>query len=223
VNKQPAPVSATWQLSATTAKFHTSQLSGQIDLQNPLRGLHKLTCGVTAVEGSVLGVATSGTSVGEEASVEEAFVRGDDLVATYRAAGKQPFSLQVYWTVVQHKKSVVIDVLLSLETTLLESFPEVIMKSELQRVEVLPPQQGREFLVLRSVDKDWSYAEMAHPQDSGNLRIDEKGAVRRTLGGTFLEKGVVHRLRFRGFSCPEPTISSLPQSAWRNFPQKLHP
>jgi len=202
VNKLPAPVSSIWQLSANTAKFHTSQLSGQIDLQNPLRGLHKLTCGATAVEGSVFGVATSGTSVAEDSIMEEALVRGDDLVATYRAADERPFSLQVYWTVRQRKNGVVIDVLLSLETPLLESFPSVLMKSELQSVEVLQPQQGREFLVLRSVDKDWSYAEMAHPQDSGDLRIDEKGVVQRTLGGTFLEKGVVRRLRFRGVFLP---------------------
>lgn len=200
---QTASDSAIWKLIAKTAELRTSQLGGQIDLRNSLRGLHKLTYCGTAIEGSVLGVATGEASVGEGTSVVEAFVRGDDLVATYRVAGEEAFSLQVYWTVTSYEnRVVVIDTLLSLETPLLESFPKVIVKSELPSVEVLQPDEGREVLILRSVDNDWSYAEMAHPAEPGDLRIDEKGVIQRSLGGAFLEKGVVRRLRLRGVFLP---------------------
>jgi len=203
-NSQPVSDPTIWQLTANTAKLRTSQLNAQLDLRNPLQGLHHLSYGSTALEGSVLGVTTSDNSVGENANVEEAFVRGNDLVATYRTGGDRRFSLQVYWTVTPHENGVVvIDTLLSLETSLLESFPRVIMKSELPGTKILQLQDSRNDLVLRSVDKNWSYAEMSHPEDPGNLQIDEKGVIQRTLGGAFLEKGVIRRLRLRGAFLPQ--------------------
>ncbi len=199
-NNQPTPDSAIWQLTEGTAELHDSALTAQVDLRNPLRGLHHLTYCATAVEGLVLGVAM----VGEDASVEEAFVRGDDLVATFRTANEQPFSLQVYWTVMPRDNGVVvIDTLLSLETPLLENFPKVLIQSQLPGTEVWQPRESHDYLVLRSVDNAWSYAEMAHPEDPGDWRIDEKGAVQRTLGGAFLEKGVIRRLRLRGAFLPQ--------------------
>jgi len=196
--KQPSPDFSAWKLTSGTAELRTSQLSGRIDLRNPLRGLHRLTYNATVVEGSVLGVAM----LGEDASLEEAFVRGDDLVATYRADGDRPFSLQVYWTIALRENGVFLDTLLSLETPLLESFPKVIVKSQLQGVEVLQQNQDHEFLILRSIDNAWSYAEMAHPADPVELQIDEKGVLQRSLGGAFLEKGVIRRLRLRGVFLP---------------------
>jgi len=162
--KLPASNSAIWQLTASTAELHTSPLTAQVDLCNPLQGLHDLNYCATPVEGSVLGVAR----VGEDASVEEAFVRGDDLVATYRTANEQPFSLQVYWTVTPRENGVVvIDTLLSLETPLLENFPKVLLQSELPGTEVWQPHEGSDYLMLRSIDKKWSYAEISH--GSGRL------------------------------------------------------
>ncbi|NOY30019.1 MAG: hypothetical protein GXP28_07510 [Planctomycetes bacterium] len=191
--------STIWQLTANTADLRSPQLCGEVDLRNPFRGLHALNYCATPLEGSVLGLGM----VGETASVEGAFVRGDDLVAAYRAGDDCPFSLQVYWTVSPRENGVVvIDVLLSLETPLLESFPKVFIKSELSGAEVWQPDEGRDYLVLRSLDKNWSYAEMAHPTDLGDWQIDEKGAVLRTLGGAFLEKGVIRRLRLRGAFLP---------------------
>ena len=47
---------------------------------------------------------------------------------------------------------------------------------------------------------------MTHPLDQGAWRLarseDGKILMRRNLGGSFLEKGVIRRLRFRGAFLP---------------------
>jgi len=178
--KQSVSATPTWQLTANLATLRTASLCGQIDLSNPLQGLHQLSYGAKGLQGSVLGVATGEGSVGAGTNVDEVFVRGDDLVATYRETNDRPFSLQVYWTVAPQKNGVVlIDTLLSIETQLLESFPRVLVKSELASDEIWnvsgqtrsillsndSQHRGHDCLVLRGIDETWSYAEMAHPED----------------------------------------------------------
>jgi len=224
--KQSASAAPTWRLTANIATLRTSSLCGQINLLNPLQGLHQLSYGAKGIEGSVLGVATGEGLVGEDASVGEIFVRGNDLVVAYRETNDRPFSLQVYWTVTPQKNGVVlIDTLLSLETQLLESFPRVLVKSELACDEIWnvsgqtrsillsndSQHRGHDCLVLRGIDETWSYAEMAHPEDPDDWQLNHSAqgsstqnnwVVQRELGGAFQEKGVVHRMRLRGAFLP---------------------
>jgi len=68
------------------------------------------------------------------------------------------------------------------------------------------PTEDRDCVVLRSSTGNWSYAEMTHPLDQGTWQLarskDGKTLIRRNLGGSFLEKGVIRRLRFRGAFLP---------------------
>lgn len=218
-SKQAAADTTIWRLTKSTAELSAVQLNARVDLQKPLQGLHKLTWDTAAVAGSVLGLAMSDKS--SDVVVNDGFVRGGDLVASYGEADGRPFSLQVHWSVTPRENgAVVVDTLLSLETSLLENFPTVQVRSELPCDEVwtLPSQgtpvqlpsgqqhEGCDCLLLRGAGNGWSYAEMVHPEAPGQWQIDcqdkAQGVLQRTVGGAFLEKGVIRRLHLRGVFLP---------------------
>ncbi len=218
--------SSLWNLDDTTAILKVSQLSARVDLLNPRAGLHQLEVGGASLEGSVLGVRP-GTDLVLPEELQEVFVRGNDLVVTYAETDARPFSVQVYWRATVGDAGVVmLDTILSLQTDLLESFPGIASEtnlpaastwvvsdetaSELAAVEEKPVSLGSEdsdCLLLRAAEGGWSYAEMTYPEDRGEVEItrtaDGVYALRRQLGGAFLEKGVIRCLRVRGLFLPQ--------------------
>ncbi len=242
--------SAIWNLASSTAELRTPHLKGETDLARPWTGLHCLKYRERALEGSILGLATCEGLFGE--GVDESFVRGNDLVARYRETNDRPFSLQVYWRVKSHENgTVVVDFLLSFETQLLESFPQLRITTELpcDQIWTLPSQtgpsqtasvqtgpvqlpsdqqhEGSSCMVLRSENENWSYAEMAHPEDQDHWRFEgqnqETGIVQRTVGGTFLEKGVIRRLRLRGVFLPRENDLQLAAECLTKFAREAPP
>jgi hypothetical protein len=209
-----------WQFGTSSAQLRAASLRGEVTLGDPSAGVGKLFWNDAPLQGSILGV-----SAGPCKSPHEAFVRGTDLVAEYTASQPPAFDWQVYWRVTQCAATVtVVDAILSFQTALLESFPRVTTRSQLVANEVYlvdpdgqssqvdweqfaaEPRDDRHCVVLRAATGGWSYAEMTHPDDQGNWQLaqSEKGPITigRTLGGSFLEKGVIRRLRVRGVFLP---------------------
>ena len=196
-----------WTLNATRAILRTPQLNAGVDLLRPRAGLGQLAYGGSAFDGSILGVAPGTFPLPSPGDLTDRFVRGTDLVATYAATTERPFSLQVYWRATTTSDgAVVLDAILSLQTDLLESFPGIAIETTLPTGECTPLEDaGADARLIRPDDVDWSYAETAHPDDAGQLQISESdGDLRmvRQLGGRFLEKGVIRRLRVRGIFLP---------------------
>jgi len=146
-----------------------------------------------------------------------------------------------------------LDTIISLQTDLLESFPGLAVETQLPAATAwYVPNQGvpnngkaaveialakgqqrklptddSDGLLLQAANADWSYAEMTHPEDRGGGRIQrlEQDAylLHRQLGGGFLEKGVIRRLRVRGVFLPrendfELAVRSLAQLATEQPP-----
>lgn len=216
-----------WKLQAYSASLRLPQLSAEIDLLRPSVGLTELSRKNQTLAGYLLAVTPAGDSSIERDEISEAFVRGNDLVVTYAETEQRPFSLQVYWRVhVEAADIVVLDTILSLQTRLLESFPQVQVATELPAVSanLLPttdaadssdtddlvlaegethelPVDTPNGLLLRSNTGDWSFAQATHPQDRGVSRVTTSDSATRLahqLGGRFMEKGVIRRLRVRG-------------------------
>ena len=209
-----------WQFDAALAKLSSPCLCGKVTLDEPAAGIGRLAWKGKPLTGSVLGV-----SAGTDSKPQDVFVRGADLVATYVVQQPHNFSWQIYWRVQLRDRDVVlIDAILSLQTALLENFPVVSTNSQLtadnswlvepngesQRIShenlIEEPTEDCHCVVLRSSGGSWSYAEMTHPLDQGKwcLIRSETGqtSVQRQLGGCFLEKGVIRRLRLRGAFLP---------------------
>jgi hypothetical protein len=212
-------ITSPWQLFDSSAHLQTSLLQANVNLLQPALGLHGLSWNEISLPGNLLGV-----TVAEEATNARSlsttglddFVRGVDLVANYPQTETQHFTLHIYWRVPKAEANlVIVDAILSLQTSLLECFPKAILTTELPASDAWlvsgdgsPPMPLLERfesveaagVLLRGVNRAWSYFEMTHPDDLGSWRI-EAGAstkMQRELGGEFQEKGVIRRLRTRG-------------------------
>ena len=203
-----------WQLDDTSAALCCPGFSAQVDLLDPRAGLSGITRNDLPIDGAVLGVAPGNDTAIAECDIHDAYVRGNDLVVTYSETEQRPFSLQVYWRATAAEQGVTeLDMILSLQTELLESFPGVAVETVLPagkhaELTVDASEQSRALagILFRAAEANYSYAEITHPEDRGEL-THERGEdsmlhLRRQLGGHFLEKGVIRRLRVRGVFLP---------------------
>lgn len=210
-----------WQLGEQHAQLNLGALKASIDPMLPAAGLGQIAWEDVPLPGKLLGIAA-----GEEATTTESFTRGSDLIVSCAAGKSVPFQWQVYWRGAARPHGIVqIDAIVSLQTGLLESFPTFtaytsLTVSELWRVgseeraaERLDTSVGSAkpasevcSVLLRCAGVDWSYLEMTHPADEAEttIHVAASGEVslERRLGGRFLEKGVIRRMRIRGTFLP---------------------
>jgi hypothetical protein len=212
-------IASAWQLVHSLGQLRCGALAARVDVEQPAIGLHELSLNGVPIDGRLLGVtvAEEGAPPTELATAGiDKFVRDGDLVANYPQCETQPFTLHNYWRIAAaSEKLVVIDAIVSLQTTLLECYPKTILTTELPAKEALlvSPTETAERrikstleggepvgILLRGVHPAWSYVEITHPTDLGTWRIASNATTRmqRELGGEFQEKGVIRRLRVRG-------------------------
>jgi len=179
-----------------------------------------------------------------ESEIQDRFARGGDLVVSFGQTVDRPFDVQVYWRIDEEfEHGLKLDAIISLQTSLLESFPHIATLTQLPVSEAWHLAMGTEpsrtvtaeqselpftvssdrpeSLLLRAPDRPWSYFEMTHPTDLGicQLQIDEHNlaTVRRVLGGDFQEKGVIRRLRVRGCLLPRENDLDIAQQLMTEF------
>jgi hypothetical protein len=213
-----------WNLAGQQATLSLPTLVAHLDAAHPEQGLGQLKFFDHSLGRRVLGVATSagGDELGDKTELDElelieAFVRENDLVAAYAARADEEFRWQVDWRVSCPTTDVVVlDLIVSLQTRLLESYPQVVVCSQLDAdqagfvcdgnlVDAPLAVHDLSIALFRWKDK-CSYAEMTHPDDQGNcvVHTSDDGVIslERRLGGAFLEKGVIRRMRVRGVFLP---------------------
>jgi hypothetical protein len=208
-----------WQLTQSNARLDVGPLEAKVDFLNPARGIHDLTWNSTPITGRLLGV-TVAEETAPPSSLSTAgidcYVRANDLVANYPQSQSQRFTLQVYWRLTSRGTDLLmIDTIVSLQTSLLECFPKALLSTQLPEGDVFaialkgaPSQIIADRLtsdepvgiLVRSSGQAWSYLEMTHPTDLGYWRVSHKDGIQmeHELGGEFQEKGVIRRLRVRG-------------------------
>lgn len=197
--------SACWSLQANEATFTSADFSASISLLKPGRGVTNISYRGDPTEGLVLGISPSEHKIEGSEEIADAYVRGSDLVVTYAQTEARPFALQIYWRVnLVGERVVQLDGIVSLQTCLLESFPLITARTELPSEITDGMPAGT---LLRGGSTAWSYAELVQPEDRGESPdIDssnrDRVAIHHQLGGQFLEKGVIRRLRLRGLFLP---------------------
>jgi hypothetical protein len=149
----------------------------------------------------------------------EQYARGNDLVASYAASDTYPFGCQVYWSVGSCGEGLSLELLVSVQTDLLDTHPVVhvagpqpLGSSDTLVVdgdELLAATTGDAMLVLG-----------VHPSDGGEC--DRAAENRWQLFAHFLEKGVIRRARL--FAALVPAHDpSLAREAYRQFLRKPLP
>lgn len=229
-----------WFLHGNVAELSSRYLSGRIDVARPHGGLHgNLLPNVPAESTAILGVhrvAVPITAIaGPEAfewplPVAEAYVRGDDLVASYTPASGWPFSPQLYWRAdpLRSVEGVLssISILVSVQTHLLDTCPQIGVASQLPCGEVLTlairssasPRielvhgdrtisSGSEIRCIVTRPRTWpiSYVEIMAPSDFHDVAVrpDANGSsIEWRLFADFLEKGVIRRAQVHAAFLP---------------------
>lgn len=243
----PAALTNSWRLEKHGAQLVAPRLQGQVKFTDPVRGVASLSCAETALRNcGVLGVLVDEDDVSKVADV---YNRGTDLVVTYDESTDRAARVQLYWRSVAEPGEAIaaIDLQVSVQTNLLDSWPELVTSSTLPATEFLrlrddgrfraemsegddlyPDDVGPICYLVRLPGTALSYVEMVHPADAAAEPPQGQCAATRETGhwslyvshrlfAESLEKGVIRRARLRGLFFPRERDEVLALAAYQAF------
>jgi hypothetical protein len=224
-----------WTLEHPVGRLQKCAVVGTIDVGQPEAGLQHIHVAGQSIDGRLLCVLRQLEEVSHATAAEtekqhwplplaEAYVRGDDLVASYEPIHDWPYSPQIYWRARGPESSSGllggVTVLLSVHTHLLDTWPRISVESNVDTDELLfirwngEANHSMEHLnadcsieaagvftcvIHRLAKTALSYAELLPATDFRQLQVwtDEDGTLRTrwNLFAEFLEKGVIRRAR----------------------------
>ena len=213
-----------WKLNNSVGTLRHEFYAATVDLRRPDFGIHALEIHDSKLpEAKLLAIDLQDSS---PPAIDEAYVRGDDLVATYEQTEPRSFCPQVNWRVLAEEQSRFgFELLFSAQTSLLDSDPSVKLRSHLlaesacvfagpsadiQKIDAgalltfSNPDRVSAVLV-RLANVAWSYVELLNDSDFHQLEISRADSVAQLSYRLFperLEKGVIRRARARGLFVP---------------------
>ncbi len=224
----PAP---TWNLRDRFGRCELDRWSAAIDLLRPDRGLTDLQSESRRLfDTEMLGLAGPDALRDQKADLVECYQRGPDLIAAYRESPEWPVRVDAMWRAAARAQGVTVlaavDLIVSVRTELLESWPELAVRSSIPSREILRlvsadsaqfapfpnigampllvcSDSGPGCLLFRLPDAGLSYGEMVHPADFQRSHLKRPAGetspieVRHRLFAERLEKGVILRARVR--------------------------
>lgn len=223
-----------WQFDDRVAHLAWGNDRAQVDLRSPSRGVQLALAGSREAALEMLGV-----ELGEaNPELSDVFVRGGDLVATYAQTAERPARVQIYWRhMASDAERLTLDLIVSVQTSLLDSWPSLQTRSWLAARAVLPVSAspdgdrfapGKRVEFERTADQatgclgfelntaPLGYIEMIHPSDfwRGSLAPANDDQSRTVCSWELfpqqLEKGVILRARLRGVVLRKaPTSATL--------------
>lgn len=190
-------------------------MSAQLDVEQPMLGLTALQVQGQPTAGSLLGIGveaeTSGAGTSSLAwSPADVYVRGCDLVATYREPLGEQFNLQIYWRVLEGRDEqiAVVDAIVSIQTPLWEAYPCVTSSSALPCGDALVQDDS---VAIKLEGGNW-YVEATCRGDFSLSHVrsaDGTTALNWRFGRQFMERGVIRRLHLRGAFAREMNVSAM--------------
>jgi len=221
-----------WRLQGQTARLKLARLEGSLHVQRPDLGLCDLRTGASRLPGAeLLGLDLPSWRGTKSGAPLEICHRGPDLMAVYPESAEWPVRVEALWSAASPAQMpgvlATLDVIVSVRTELLDSWPELAVRSAVPALEaacLADPAEGRfdwcgevparglsldaaggaGCFLLRLPDPALSYAEMVHARDSrrSQFRRSSGGAaaveIRHRLFVERLEKGVILRSWVRG-------------------------
>lgn len=211
-----------WQLNDTRATFRGGDFSATLDALSPERGLYDVSlAGTTLVDCQFLGLDVDASG---ETVLADFYQRGRDLIARYAQTTQRVFAIVAYWRAgwleLDNASCPYIDLVVSVETSLLNSRPWLVAKSKLSAGLDRWISAPAGYEVARLPHPAASYVEIRHPDDALTASLSAMGdqAVLSTrLFGQPLEKGVILRSRLRGLFVPREGDETLARAALAEF------
>ena len=246
---------SSWHLHGQQARLSAERLSAALEVSRPHQGVGDLSAHGAALPGMRLfQTYTLGEETPAQAAedVHDCYVRGDDLVATYRESAARPVRPQVYWRALRlgqdDAEAFGLELILSMQTSLLDSDPGLLCKSVIpahsvrQLIDVQTPRyithspegqaieagsaagQGVHLFTLSNAP--WTYAQMTLPADFSFAEArQEQGqfSLSQRLFRERLEKGVIRRVRVRGLFLPQDNDEPLAARLYQQWMDEAPP
>ena len=224
-----------WDLDEYVVRWDSKDLVVALDTKNPTGGVNS----ISALGSHLIGACILQLHPPQEndgfAAVHEPYARGKDVVASYAATASDAVRSQAYWRYQQfrleHGLAVGIELIVSVQTNLLDSDPSVLVVttircdevwgcSDMDRSQFEPlslvaqrpldwtAEVARTVHLFRPPDVDVSYVEIVHEQDFRAAQMELSANAPRTirckttLFNERLEKGVIRRGRVWGMFVP---------------------
>ncbi|HEX3600726.1 MAG TPA: hypothetical protein VHU84_11325 [Lacipirellulaceae bacterium] len=230
-----ASSTSSWLLQGTVGGLKCEALVATVNVARPDLGLEHVKFQKVPISGQLFRVTTdlnsTLTSTAWPLPVADAYVRGNDLVASYRPVDAWPYSPQLYWQAnsLADVDGVVasLSALLSLQTHLLDSWPKISSATQMPVAKLLLiaiddrgdanvepletdartiPADATCCVVSRLDHAPYSYIELASAADicGGQITQNAMGSqvVWRLFAEEFLEKGVIRRARVHSAFVP---------------------
>lgn len=221
--------SSPWQLDGHHASLDLHGLVGQLDLDQPHRGLFDLAVNNGALSGDLWGwFPTDHPS--DQLACDDAYIRGDDLVVSYLPSEAFPFHTEFYWRANRDNpsQSPQVSLIVSIETMLLDTMPEVTITSTIKSDSTTAASEALTFAVPNEVTDPIAVLQtlstvagnlfqMVHPTDRPQGEVDAEGNAHWRLFAHFLEKGVIRRARLNAQFLPSKNANELCLSAYQEF------
>lgn len=240
-----------WQLDENKAVLQTPTFAIEIDTHSPESGaVLRQMAGEAYPKASLLRIHSNSPSEVGVPACESVHQRGPDLVVDYRMSKVPEFTWQVYWRALTgwDSRNVLggVELILSVQTELLDSDPRMIVESHLSNSRMLRVDGGQHasaeaididvsdisspvtldppgILLYRPCEASFSYLELVHPSDFIDLEIarasqdSSEYASRFTMFEAPLEKGVIRRGRLRGLLLSRDDDVASARSCYEQF------
>ncbi len=243
-----------WHVNEGRAHLDSDLLRVDVDVRQIGRGLHEVTYAGHSLSGMrllQLRVADLPDPLPAD-GLAEAYVRGADLVANYATTAVARFRPQVYWCYRRTSNAVGIELVLSMQTDLLDSRPILETATDLPNgsIQVATASQPAQFrdpaavsnesetsldcssaslLLFRFAESPVSYVEMIYPTDQGGFRLASRADASQGWRCQFhlldepLEKGVIRRARVAGWFLPREQDRLAAAALFQDFLQSSPP
>ncbi|MEX2139278.1 MAG: hypothetical protein WD894_08460 [Pirellulales bacterium] len=231
-----------WELNDSEARLTLGALVGQLDIRHPFAGL-SATFGGAKLHLFYVELPPPTNPARDESP--DCYVRGQDLVCTYLQDEQRKIRGQVYWRAFEWgpDRAPSLDLIVSVQTSLLDSDPTLNLRSSFPALEVLAiknleqattedttPRSSHVVKLRGEIAACWlfrlnaqnaTYVEMVHPADFVSSRFQEvaAGEVEHStqLFRGSLEKGVILRSRLRGVVLPRSDDVAAAIACYREF------
>lgn len=235
-----------WKIENEIATLSAHRFSAVVDLSQPGKGLREIRLAETSLATvhpcGLFHRAAEPTPI--SGPIVDRFVRQNDLFVRFGQTKDQPFSPSVYWTYTDEAGSNGVNLIASIQTDLLDTHPDLIMRTVCPAGDVLrlsseTASQWRTIvggqvqfaesdaphcLMVRLPDAGVSYAEMIHPADfrGATLQVgDSDGgstlALESLLLTRWMEKGVILRARAQAVFVPREHDEQMVFDAYQRF------
>ena len=233
-----------WKLDGTDGCWEIAGTATRVDAAHPDQGFLS-----SASNGRFMQLLPSEASAVKSLKLAEVYGRGSDLVALYEPLTPHQVQPSVYWRGRwdEGRQAVGVEMIVSMQTSLLDSNPETVVATgmpigdvwgpvtdekvdSLQRLEytqfpLVLAEDGKShrpsLVVYQPRDTPFAYVEMVHPADcvATQVELNKWGESWATtrLFSERLEKGVIRRARIAGWHIPRK--SDVLRTAWELYTQ----